>query len=234
MQDYIFSSIQQTGFYWSESLLYNTFWVFFIPFTIFINRLVKIINSDSKLGKMPLNLMVGVGFSFVHILMFTAFFVWVSKLVFTPAHYFSHIFNTALSNQFYIALLWYAIFPAIYISKYKTIVAAATFPEKLKLKIGSKIIAVPTASIQFISTDKPYSIVYANDQKFLDNKSLKEFEALLDTKTFIRVHRSTIINTTYIKELKSRSNGDYDAVLENGQSIRLSRHYRNNWNQLLQ
>ena len=31
-QDYVFSEIQFTGFYWSETMLYNTFWLLFIPF----------------------------------------------------------------------------------------------------------------------------------------------------------------------------------------------------------
>lgn len=234
LQDYIYSSIQQTGFYLSESLLYNTFWVFFIPLTIFINRLMKIINPINKLGKLPLNLGAGIAFSFLHIILFTALFVFVSHLAFTPPHRFSNIFNAAFSNQFYIALLWYTIFPIIYISRRKENIDVSSYSKKIKLKIGSKIINVPTSTIQLISTDKPYSIIYTNKQKFLDNKNLKEFETKLDPTIFLRVHRSVIINTTYIKELKSRSNGDYDATLENGQIIRLSRHYRSNWNQLLQ
>ncbi|WP_162919973.1 LytR/AlgR family response regulator transcription factor [Hanstruepera ponticola] len=234
LQDYIYSSIQQTGFYLSESLLYNTFWVFFIPLTIIINQLISIINPKNKLGKLPFNLGIGITFSFLHILLFTALFVSVSNLAFTPPHRFSNIFNAAFSNQFYIALLWYVIFPAIYVSKSKSEKLVSHYDDIIKLKIGTKIITVPTSSIQLISTDKPYSIVYTNDQKILDNKSLKEFETELDPTIFLRVHRSTIINATYIKELKSRSNGDYDATLENGQVIRLSRHYRNNWQQLLQ
>lgn len=234
LQDYIYSRIQGTGFYLSESLLYNTFWAFFIPFTIFINRLIKIINPKNKFIKLPYNLGVGITFSFLHILLFASLFVFVSNLVFTPSHRFLTIFNAALSNQLYIALLWYSIFPVIYTSKQKPTNLNIRYPEKIKLKIGAKIITIPTFTIQFISTDKPYSIVYTNGQKILDNKSLKEFETELDPTIFLRVHRSTIINSTYIKELKSRSNGDYDAKLENDQIIRLSRHYRSNWSQLLQ
>ncbi|WP_103867619.1 LytTR family DNA-binding domain-containing protein [Aquimarina sp. I32.4] len=48
-----------------------------------------------------------------------------------------------------------------------------------------------------------------------------------------KLHRSVIVNKNHITELKSRKNGDYDCILTNGQSIRLSRHYRQNWNELL-
>ena len=155
-------------------------------------------------------------------------------MVYEPSHRFSTMFNTALSNQFYIAFLWYALFPIIYFTKNELTATTAQYSEKIKLKIGSKIIHLPLSAVQIISTDKPYSAVFANNQKFLDYKTLKQFEAELNPTLFLRVHRSTIINVTCIKELTSRSNGDYDALLENGQVVRFSRHYRNNWSHLLQ
>ncbi len=122
----------------------------------------------------------------------------------------------------------------MYYLKQKSADVATQYLGTMKLKKGSKIITVPTSRIQLISTDKPYSVIYANDQKFLDTQPLKEFQTKLDPTLFLRVHRSTIINATYIKELKSRNNGDYDVTLDNGQVIRVSRHYRKNWQQLLQ
>ena len=234
LQDYIYSKIQNTGFYLSESSLYNTFWIFFIPLTIFTNRLINVINPKNKLIKLPFNLGIGITFTFLHLVLFASLFILISSLVFTPTHRFSNIFNSAFSNQFYIALLWYIIFPAIYISKYKPTNLKKPYSDKIKLKIGSKIISVSTSTIQYIATEKPYSIVHTNDKKILDNKSLKEFESLLDPTVFLRVHRSSIINATFVKELKSRNNGDYDATLQDGQGIRFSRHYRKNWEELIQ
>lgn len=234
LQDYIYSRIQQTGFYLSESSLYNTFWIFFIPLTIFINRLTKLINPKNKLSRFPINLGIGIVFSFAHLALFTSVFVFISSLLFTPTHRFIGIFNAAFSNQFYITLLWYIIIPIVYISKYKSTNLKINYPEKIKLKAGSKFIIIPTSTIQLIATDKPYAVVYTDQQKILDNTSLKEFETKLDPTIFLRVHRSAIVNATYIKELKSRSNGDFDAILKNGELIRLSRHFRNNWKQLIQ
>ena len=234
LQDYIYSRIQNTGFYLSESSLYNTFWIFFVPLTILINRLIKIINPKNKLVKLPFNLGIGITFSFLHLVLFASLFVLISSLVFTPAHRFSNIFNSAFSNQFYIALLWYTILPVIYTLKYKPTYSKKQYSDKIKLKIGSKILNVSTSTIEFITTDKPYSIVHIKDKKILDNKSLKEFETVLDPTVFLRVHRSSIINAAFVKELKSRNNGDYDATLQSGKVIRLSRHFRNNWKQLIQ
>lgn len=234
LQDYIYSSLQHTGFYLSESSLYNTFWIFFIPFTACLNQLIKAINPKNKLRRLPLNLAFGVVFSLLHILLFASFFVFVSSLAFSPTHWFTNILNTALSNQFFIAFLWYGIFPAIYIAKLTPIPVVTAYSDKLKLKVGSKIMAIPTSAIQLIRTDRPYCVVYADGRRILNSQSLKEFETQLNPNIFLRVHRSSIINASFIEELKSRSNGDYDARLENGQIIRLSRHFRNNWKQLIQ
>lgn len=234
LQDYIYSRVRDTGFYISESLLYNTFWVYFIPFTLISVRLFKLVTFQNKLYRPLYALGIGIASSLIHIALFASLFVLVSNLAFSPPHRFSTMFKGALSNQFYIALLWYSVFPLLYRFKEKPRVQISKFSEKIKLKIGSKLVTVPTVSIQFIATDKPYSVVYTNAQKFLDTKTLKDFETALNPKIFVRVHRSTIINATCITELKSRQNGDYDATLNNGQSCRLSRHYRSNWQHLLQ
>jgi two-component system LytT family response regulator len=41
-------------------------------------------------------------------------------------------------------------------------------------------------------------------------------EYRLDSKRFVRVHRSTLINTSRIAELQPRTHGDYVVVLKGG------------------
>jgi two-component system LytT family response regulator len=103
----------------------------------------------------------------------------------------------------------------------------------ITVKHGTRRIKIDTANILLLKADKPYTMIYTNEQKLLHDESLKKLENILDTQTFFRVHRSFIINKNYISELKSRKNGDYDGVLTNGETIRLSRHYRKNWISLL-
>ena len=76
-------------------------------------------------------------------------------------------------------------------------------------------------------------MIHTTSQKILHDESLKKLENVLDSQTFLRIHRSVIVNKNHITELKSRKNGDYDGILTNGQSIRFSRHYRQNWSELL-
>jgi two-component system LytT family response regulator len=52
-----------------------------------------------------------------------------------------------------------------------------------------------------LQADRNYTRFYFNDKKeFLASKTLKEYEELLDGCGFIRVHRTHLINSRYIKE----------------------------------
>ena len=43
---------------------------------------------------------------------------------------------------------------------------------------------------------------------------------------FTRIHRSTIVNTSRIREIKPDAHGDYDVVLIDGRTLRMSRTFR--------
>jgi two-component system LytT family response regulator len=55
---------------------------------------------------------------------------------------------------------------------------------------------------------------------------MQSLEMKLDPESFVRVHRSAIVNIEKIKEIYPRSNGDQDLVLKNGRQLMLSRKYR--------
>jgi two-component system LytT family response regulator len=51
-------------------------------------------------------------------------------------------------------------------------------------------------------------------------------ESRLDSRQFVRIHRSRIVNTERIKELQPWFNGEYVVILRNGMRLTLSRGYR--------
>ena len=235
-QDFLFSQLQNTGFYLSESLLYNSIWGFLAPFAALEIRLLKRIKFKNNFRGMGTLIGSSVGLTMLHIFVFTSFFISVSFFAFSPTHHFLNIFNAALSNQFYILVVFYVLFPFLIIpltKKSPHSETATDYAESIKVKVGLKIVSLKTEAIEVVSTAKPYSLLISNDKKYLDSRTLKDFETLLNPNSFVRVHRSAIINKNFVKELKSRQNGDYDAQLHNGQVVRFSRHYRANWQDLL-
>ena len=66
------------------------------------------------------------------------------------------------------------------------------------------------------------TMLYFNDgSKFLDTRTMKVYEDLLDPKQFLRIHRSHIVNRDNLKEYL-REDGHY-AVLDDGSQIPIAR-----------
>jgi two-component system LytT family response regulator len=55
---------------------------------------------------------------------------------------------------------------------------------------------------------------------------MARLETRLNPDVFLRVHRSSIVNLHYVKEVKSEADGESTVVLVSGEKIALSRSYR--------
>ncbi|RZK17792.1 MAG: response regulator transcription factor [Pedobacter sp.] len=93
---------------------------------------------------------------------------------------------------------------------------------KLTLPYGQGFKMIDVDDIIYIEADSNYSIVHLNsEEKITVSKVLREFEELLPTEQFVRVHKSNIINLNHLKEYNSK-NG-LQVFLKNGESINISR-----------
>lgn len=76
--------------------------------------------------------------------------------------------------------------------------------------------------ILYMDADSNYTIFHlSNLKKIVVSKSMREFEDLLDEKSFFRIHKSSVIHLKYLKEF-SRVDGYY-AVMADNSSIPVSR-----------
>ncbi|MBA2406717.1 MAG: response regulator [Chitinophagales bacterium] len=103
----------------------------------------------------------------------------------------------------------------------------------LSIKDNAKISVVQSSDILYIESAGNYVSVFIHGKKFLHKETLQSLEDRLPT-SFLRIHKSVIVNSTYITELHSLYNGDYIIKLKTGQELRLSRNYRKNIQHLLQ
>lgn len=237
-QDYIFSKVKHIGFYWSDTMLYNIYWLLFIPFIKIASSFYNKVPFKTQTHKILYALSAGVILSLLHIFIFTSIFILGSNIIFPIPHRFSTILKNAISNQLHITIIAYLFSPLVfdYLRRKKQLnkhFQNQNTTKTIIVKNGIRRIKIDISTILFIKTDRPYTMIHTTSQKFLHDESLKKLEKLLDSQTFLRVHRSVIINKKYMTELKSRKNGDYDGILTNGQSVRFSRHYRQIWDELL-
>ena len=98
------------------------------------------------------------------------------------------------------------------------------FPDRIMVPRAGKYVALPVADILCIRAEGDYSTIVTEERTFLSQYSLKESEERLNPAQFLRIHRSTIINRSAIKEIYKEGHG-YDLVLCNGELVRASRGY---------
>ena len=107
------------------------------------------------------------------------------------------------------------------------------WPERLTIKDGNQFQFIRVADIQWIDAAGDYMCVHAAGKTHIMRTTMKQLEALLNPSIFLRVHRSTIVNSNVITGAQTLSNGEYLLTLEGGSQLKVSRSYRDKVKHLL-
>ena len=76
--------------------------------------------------------------------------------------------------------------------------------------------------IVWLEASDNYTNLFLNGQKkIVASKTLKEFEAILPTSDFFRIHRSALINVNYVKEYSNNEGGE--VILSDGTHVQVSK-----------
>ena len=92
----------------------------------------------------------------------------------------------------------------------------------LTVKLGDKILLIKLTDIVYVQAEDKYVFLHTADaKKHLTDFTLSALEEKLPEE-FIRIHRSEIINTEYIKEIRKGFNGALVFVLNNAEETRVT------------
>jgi two-component system LytT family response regulator len=100
------------------------------------------------------------------------------------------------------------------------------YVERLALKTGGRVSFIKADEIDWIEGEGNYARLHVAKQSHLIRETMNQLEARLDPARFLRIHRSTIVNTERIKEIQPLFNGAYGVLLKDGTRLTLSRGYR--------
>jgi two-component system LytT family response regulator len=98
--------------------------------------------------------------------------------------------------------------------------------ERVVVKSAGEVCFVKIADIDWIEAADYYACLHVGTKSHLLRRSLSDLEEDLDPSVFCRVHRSSIVKLDRVRSLKLREDGEYELVLDNGATVRLSRRYR--------
>ena len=84
------------------------------------------------------------------------------------------------------------------------------------------LVFLPIKDILYVESDGNYSTIHTeNNQKVVSSRKLGEYEELLQTMHFLRIHHSVIINLDHIKEYLRGDGGS--VILSNGTELSVSK-----------
>ena len=105
---------------------------------------------------------------------------------------------------------------------------------KLTVRIGNRLVLIAPADIDWIEAAGDYAQLHVGKKTWLMRESMSALDARLVQLGFARIHRSTIVNTERVVELRALDDGEYSVILRDGTSLKLSRNYRHAVPALLQ
>ena len=108
----------------------------------------------------------------------------------------------------------------------KNMQQANPLAKTMPIKVGGKIHFIEIETIEFVKASSYYIEIYAGGKKYLIRESMADILTKLPASHFIRIHRGAIINLKYIKEIEKINQNDYQVILKNNLTHRISKSYR--------
>lgn len=224
LRDLVYANLTNTGYYWSESLIFQNFWFWLLPnvLLIFYTLRHNLVSREKWI-----NLIVLILFLSCLQLAFFVGTIMIYAAVADVSYRLITVFKSAVKEFAVIGLvvntglLFYLRFIAG-----KAVVEPESLTTHLTAKLGEKQFSILVDEVIYLTKDEAYVRVFTENNSYLISQNLKELEQILDGKTFIRIHKSTIVNRNFVHFTRSRKNGDYDITLSNAEIVRLSRRYR--------
>ena len=99
-------------------------------------------------------------------------------------------------------------------------------PRTLTLRDGARSTFLREDEIDWIEAQDYYVEIHAGGVAHLHREPLRDLEARLDPRRFVRIHRSAIVQVDRIRRLQSLPSGDATVLLRDGTELRVARSRR--------
>jgi len=104
---------------------------------------------------------------------------------------------------------------------------------RVAVKTRGRTRVVSIDDIDWIGAEGNYLSLHVGGEQHLIRETMNAFEQQLDPQSFVRIHRSTIVNLDRVRELTPLFNADQCVLLKDGTELTLSRSYHDRVKALL-
>jgi two-component system LytT family response regulator len=98
--------------------------------------------------------------------------------------------------------------------------------DRLAVKKEGRTLLVKTSDVEWIEAADNYVVLHVGAEAHMLRETMASLEERLAGNKFVRISRSSLVNTEQIKELQPMFHGEYRVLLKNGTRLTLSRTHR--------
>lgn len=102
---------------------------------------------------------------------------------------------------------------------------AVRYETRFSVRTGQRIVVVLVGDIDWIEACGDYVTLHVGNRSHLLRQTMNRMESQLDPARFLRIHRSTIVQTSRIRELIALDNREFLLRLSDGKELKASRSY---------
>lgn len=95
--------------------------------------------------------------------------------------------------------------------------------DRVVVKDRYKIHIAPVEAVRYIESMDDYVMIYTTEGRWMKQKTMKYFEAALDPKNFVRIHRSYIVKVDEIAEIQQYEKESYIVILHDKTKLKVSK-----------
>ena len=163
--DMLQSYLRNYQYYWSESILFNTFWLLFLPL------LYHLKSFRSKAHHIILTLIV----TLLHLMIFSSLVNIISAIFLDHTFNFYPVLLNSITEKSMICVIIYGLINYAHSITELTQELLPTSNERIVLKLGKQRFVVNLSDILYIKSEKPYISIITKQRKYLSTLSLKQF-----------------------------------------------------------
>jgi two-component system, LytTR family, response regulator len=101
-------------------------------------------------------------------------------------------------------------------------------PTKIAIKTKGRILFVDPVDVVIVEAQGNYVLLERQSGSYLLRESISTMAEKLRPYGFIRIHRSMLVNSSYVEEIQPWTTGEYALRIKGGKEYTVSRTYKNN------
>ena len=99
---------------------------------------------------------------------------------------------------------------------------------KIAIKTKGRILFIDPMDVVIVEAQGNYVLLQRHSGSYLLRESISTMAEKLKPYGFIRIHRSVIVNSSYVEEIQPWTTGEYALRIKGGKEYTVSRTYKNN------